>query len=167
MVRWLPVLGSFGQYEVSVDGMVRGVNGGIVPRRVRRGRVVVAIEGRYRLLARIVANVFVSNPNGHRAIRYIDGNKMNVRASNLEWVPTKTESGPREPNKLSPADVAEIKRLLIRTRVSYRDIGWLFGVTHRTIAKIRAGLIHDNVPWPTSSVEPAWPRSQGLAEPNG
>lgn len=45
----------------------------------------VNCNGRYILLHRLVAKTFISNPEKLPEVNHIDGNKLNVDASNLEW----------------------------------------------------------------------------------
>ena len=40
--------------------------------------------------AKVVATLFVPNPNGYRWVKSLDGDKLNLNSSNLVWVP-----GPR------------------------------------------------------------------------
>lgn len=76
-------------FSVSDDGRIRshkrkktielkaGVNS--------RGYPCVAINGISKCVHRLVAETYIPNPENHREINHIDGNKMNNHVSNLEW----------------------------------------------------------------------------------
>lgn len=49
-------------------------------------RVILNRDGRAESVARLVAETYISNPEGKTDIRHIDGNKSNNHISNLEWV---------------------------------------------------------------------------------
>lgn len=49
-------------------------------------RVKLTHDGPTESVARLVAETYISNPEGKSDIRHIDGNKSNNHISNLEWV---------------------------------------------------------------------------------
>ena len=72
---------------VSSLGRVKDTSAG----RLRRshnnscGYPVLIIEGRHVLIHRLVAMVFIPNPEGKRIVNHIDGITTNAKLSNLEW----------------------------------------------------------------------------------
>jgi hypothetical protein len=90
--RWLPVCGYEGLYDVSTEGRVRnGLRGTMLslqptPKgylRVSLSRVGVS---RNHMVHRLVARAFVSNDSDKPEVNHKDGDKVNNRATNLEWV---------------------------------------------------------------------------------
>lgn len=80
-------------YEVSSDGRIRNVtNGRILKQKIRSNGyadITVSLESReskktFRV-HRIVAQVFLPNPDNLPQINHKDGNKLNNSISNLEW----------------------------------------------------------------------------------
>jgi hypothetical protein len=57
----------------------------------RRGKQIISIGFRtlggpkYFSVAYLVAGAFLPNPYNYQFIRHLDGNPLNVKASNLEW----------------------------------------------------------------------------------
>jgi hypothetical protein len=103
-VRWLPIDGYDGAYEVSDDGRVRSVDRIIIPagggpeyklrgtelvqKPHRKGYLQVALSKnsvvKYPLVHRLVAAAFVIPVTGPQ-VNHMDFNKKNNRYKNLEW----------------------------------------------------------------------------------
>lgn len=88
-------------YQVSSDGCVRSVdrsikckNGSVINRSGKdlkihhfsSGYCYVVMQSRNRLVHRLVAEAFISNPEHKPAVNHIDGNKDNNDWQNLEWL---------------------------------------------------------------------------------
>lgn len=50
-----------------------------------RMRVTLDRNGKSEIVARLVAETHIPNPNSKTDVRHIDGNKSNIHISNLEW----------------------------------------------------------------------------------
>ena len=87
------ILEGFSNYEFNELGEVRNIKTGyqLKPMRYNGGYAAVKLIGdnklpKWWLIHRVVAKHFVDNPNGYEIVNHIDENKMNPKASNLEWV---------------------------------------------------------------------------------
>lgn len=173
---YLPIPGFIGLYEVSNLGNVRGVDRRIVHRNnrwggqhtaTRKGVVLskkldkygyhnVNLSKGYKRnflkVHRLVAEVFIANPDNLPQVNHIDGNKINNIASNLEWVTAKQnikhsidyglrknaegESLPQ--TRLKRDEVVDIKCMLAEKK-SQASIAKLYGVNKNTIWHISKG----------------------------
>ena len=93
---------------------------------------------------RMVAKAFVANPNDHKCVNHIDGNKLNNQFENLEWCTSShnnlhARKTSLNPSKLSSKDVELIKELLVSTAHTLIHIGKIFGVSKTTILNVKKG----------------------------
>jgi len=97
MENWKPIPGYEGLYEVSDLGNVRSLHQKFKAKSIVILKQATGSRG-YKLVTlckdqkqtsfnvhRIVANVFVPNPNNYPCVNHIDEDKTNNSASNLEW----------------------------------------------------------------------------------
>lgn len=77
-----------GKYEVSDYGRVRNyiTNRFLTIKKTRQGYCIVNLNGRTRLVHRLVATTFVPNLFNEREVDHINGKKDDNRAVNLRWV---------------------------------------------------------------------------------
>lgn len=102
---------------------------------------------------RVVAELFLENPENKPEVNHIDGNKQNNCVSNLEWVTPKEnvlhamhlglKPSMKGSNssfaKLTEKDIPEIRELLKSGLFSHRQIAKEFGVSNGAISAIRRG----------------------------
>ncbi len=91
MERWANIEGWPG-YQVSTEGRVMGLKGKCLkasPSNWGYPRVTLHIPGGSRwsvFVHRLVAMAFIPNPNSLPEVNHLDGDKLNPKLSNLEWV---------------------------------------------------------------------------------
>lgn len=153
-----------GFYEVSNLGNVRSVdrvvtfNGtpsvrkGVILRPTKNSKgymtVVICVNGTRttKTVHRIVAQVFLDNPNRLPEVNHKDLDTENNSLLNLEWITPDDNKAHAIANgaisrgnvKLTESEVGEIKALLSKGW-SNPDIGRMFGVDKATIRNIRIG----------------------------
>ena len=92
-VRWAPVVGYEGLYEVNEFGHIRNQDGRIIKQRLKKAKytsykkVSLYKDGKYKHLyvRRIVAQAFLENPNNAELINHKDEDGTNNWVKNLEW----------------------------------------------------------------------------------
>lgn len=99
---------------------------------------------------RLVASTFLYKSNKELCVNHIDGDKLNIRVTNLEWVTIKRNTehayklglvSGRKGNlcnlsKLNANQVLRIRQLKSRSNLSYKDIALIYRVTRSTIIQI-------------------------------
>ena len=75
-----------GGYIVCSDGKIFSPRGRQLSKNTKQsGYIRVYINGKPRLLHRLIAEAFIPNPDNKPEVNHIDGNKHNNDISNLEW----------------------------------------------------------------------------------
>lgn len=77
-------------FEVRRDGTVIGQRGNVLKTKLRNGYPSVSYRTpqgkvRHQYVHRMVAELYVDNPDGLGYVNHIDGDKLNPAADNLEW----------------------------------------------------------------------------------
>lgn len=85
MEEWKPIP-NHEDYLVSDHGRIVSLRTGLMKQNTNsRGYVIVSIDGKSQRLHRLIADVFIKNPDGKEFVNHIDGNKENNAVTNLEW----------------------------------------------------------------------------------
>lgn len=139
-------------YEAHPSGLIRriGKTDPLSPFVSKRGYQLVTVEGVRSYVHRIIAAVFVPNPDGKPQVNHKDGNKQNNNAENLEWVTCKENiqhayatgtakvGEARHLTKLKSKEVEYI-RLLLGIGYTHRCISSVFRVSESCISSIAQG----------------------------
>lgn len=87
------LIGEISGYQISNFGRVKNHKGRISEgSKHGSGYLWISINPKQYLLHRLVAKVFVPNPENKSQVNHIDGNKENAKANNLEWCNNKENS---------------------------------------------------------------------------
>jgi len=155
MTEWRPAPGYEDKYEVSDDGQVRRCDGREVGQWAGwGGYMLVRFSGPRKMLRvhRLVAEAFVSNPDGLPFVNHIDHDRQNNIAANLEWCTQQQNlahadkagrmqrdywQGKRSPNaSLSDDQVRAIRGLYSSGGYSLAKLGERFGISKRATGRV-------------------------------
>lgn len=163
---WKKVINYENYYEVSNLGRIRSLYKNIIMKptshyKTKYLQVGLRKPGEKRKTAslhRLIAEVFCENPKNKKVVNHKNGNKLDNRALNLEWV-TKKENeehavklGLRNDfigennisNKLKETEVLVIKEML-KNGISQSKIAKKFNVSQSTISFINVGKIWNHL----------------------
>jgi HNH endonuclease/NUMOD4 motif len=150
--NWKPVRGTAKKYYVSDQGRLRsdrGILKGSYHTRYISHHIYKNGVDSQKLLHRLVAKAFIPNPENKPFVNHKDGNKLNNKAENLEWVTCYENTMHAFKNSLrySPKGTShgasvlnEIKVITIRKRHSFGEsmasLAREFGVANQTIGHL-------------------------------
>jgi hypothetical protein len=150
---WVSLIGFKFKYEVSNKGRIRNQYGRYLcgPKLSSKGYLRVNLrlengEPKVFYLHQIIASIFVQNKNNKEQVNHKDGNKLNNKACNLEWV-TNQENRDHAVkhglhargevcSKFTNENIIEIRRLYDNKILSQYKIAKLFNSRQQTISKI-------------------------------
>lgn len=151
---WKPVVGYEGHYEVSSLGRVKNVKYKsksklLSPRKHHHYKytslsVALSINGviKEKIISRLVAQAFISNPENKSDVNHIDNNPLNNNLLNLEW--TTHSENLKHAVKTGRYDFItkhnqQIVRILeLRQQGNnFTEIGKIIGVSKQRISQIR------------------------------
>ena len=135
-------------YTITPEGEVinNKRNRKVKPQPNRKGYLRVSVGGKLMFVHRLVAQLYVPNPDNKPQVNHKDGNKLNNNADNLEWVTNQENRnhaikvglqihGERCPwSKLTQNDVDYIRT---HTELNSRVLSNQFGVSKNYINAIR------------------------------
>ena len=138
-------------YEITQDGEIFNKRWGgrkVKPQPNGKGYLRISIGGKLMFVHRLVAEKYVPNPENKPQVNHKDGNKLNNRADNLEWVSNQENrdhavknglhlSGDNCPwSKLTWKAVEFIRE---HTEYNSNELAEIFGVSSSHIRDIRRG----------------------------
>ena len=115
-------------------------------------QVVFRVNGKkkYIRIHRLVAEMFIENPNGYNQINHIDGNKLNNNVDNLEWTTnSKNTQHGYDNNMYENKYRCEIKATNKITKEtlffkSIRECSEILNLNRKTITSILKGIKKTN-----------------------
>lgn len=114
-------------------------------------------SGKRIMIHRVVAKVFLANPENKSCVNHIDGNKLNNAVENLEWCTIKEnsehanrtglnkitdlfrEKSKEACRKLSQNDIIDILDMNLKQGLKYPKIAEIKGISFGTVGKICRG----------------------------
>jgi len=152
MEKW--IAGFEGRYAVTPEGEVISYIKGT--RKVLKSRIDTVGYLQVRLylngvrkvgvIHRLVAEAFIANPEGKRAVNHKNGNKLDNDVSNLEWVTYSEnlihawENGLRSYNGKCDVPVLQIKDgIVVKRHKSLSEAGRELGIDRRCIGRVCNG----------------------------
>ena len=136
-------------YEITEDGEIFNIRWGkrkVKPQPNGKGYLRISVGGKMMFVHRLVAEKYVPNPENKSQVNHKDGNKLNNRADNLEWVSNQENrdhavktglqiSGEKCPwSKLTWKAVEFIRE---HTEYNSKELAEIFNVSPATIRGIR------------------------------
>ena len=124
-------------YKISIEGHVQNKTGriGLGSIKHHSGYVPINIGLKQYLVHRLVAQVFINNPENKPQVDHIDGNRQNNKVENLQWV-TSSENNflKHEKNKNKNIEQYDFLGNFINTFKSYIDAEISTGINSTCIS---------------------------------
>lgn len=148
MEKWKIIPGTDNNYMASEGGQIKSLLSGRILRGsfqscgYRRVKIIIAGKGRDRYIHRLVAEVFLPNPQRLPEVNHIDMDKANNSVDNLEWVSHKDNhkkfagnidrSAINSTKNLTSEQIEKIKSM-VGSGVSFKKIAEVIGCSYQTV----------------------------------
>ena len=132
-------------YQISNKGRVKRINSKRISEGFKSdgGYLRIGISDRIYSLHRLVAEVFIPNPDNKEQVNHIDGDKLNANAINLEWCTNKENSQHAHDTGLHPNTVRIVQYDLQANKInefkSCQDASTQLGICRTDINKCCLG----------------------------
>ena len=137
-------------YQITYDGRVINKRWGreVKPQKNGKGYLRVFMAGKLRFVHRLVAELYVPNPENNPQVNHKDGNKLNNHADNLEWVSNQVNRDHAVKNDLvvhgercpwAKLTLKDVKFIREHPETSATELAIRFGVAHTTVRSVRNG----------------------------
>lgn len=135
-------------YEITTSGDVINKKTGrkVKPQINGRGYYRISIGKKLRFIHRLVAEKYIPNPDNKPQVNHIDGNKLNNRVENLEWVSNQENHDHAKNNgllkkgeecswaKLTQGQVDFIRE---HSEIDSKEMAKVFGISDSHVREIR------------------------------
>lgn len=109
----------------------------------------------YKNLHRLIAEVFIPNPNNYRTVNHINGNKLDNRIENLEWADDCKQQHeacllglkPTTQHVLTTEEILDVYRRYFEEGESVGSIARRYETRKQQIAKLVKGQRHKSLFW--------------------
>ena len=137
-------------YIITRDGEVINKSNGrrVKPQINGTGYYRVSIGGKLQFVHRLVAKIYIPNPENKPQVNHKDGNKLNNCVENLEWVTNRENSIHALKMGLQPIEErhrcakltrAQAQFIKSHDEMSRKQLAELFNISENTISDIRHG----------------------------
>lgn len=137
-------------YIITRDGeVINKANGRRVKPQINgTGYYRVSIGGKLQFVHRLVAKIYIPNPENKPQVNHKDGNKLNNCVENLEWVTNRENSIHALKTGLQPIEERHKCAKLTRAQAQFikshdemprKQLAELFNISENTISDIRHG----------------------------
>ena len=137
-------------YQITYDGKVINKRWGreVKPQKNDKGYLRVGIVGKFRFVHRLVAELYVPNPENKPQVNHKDGNKLNNCADNLEWVSNQSNRDHAVKNDLvvhgercpwAKLTLDEVNFIRDHPEISATELASRLPVTRSTVCSVRRG----------------------------
>lgn len=135
-------------YEITQEGEIINKHTGhtLLGQPNGKGYLRVSINGKLMFIHRLVAEKYIPNPNNYEQVNHKDGNKLNNRVDNLEWVTNQQNRNHAVENELqimgekcpwSKLTEDDVRYIRSHMEVSNTELGQLFNVSRSCIAAVK------------------------------